>query len=149
LDSGRLRPYWIGLLILWAVTIALPVATIRSCDSVVRNTGVDILAAGWLGPLIGQFAWLANPLLLLLGAFAFSGKLDGSGRGKIFGAVLCLLVVNALFWSRWSVEGCDHVQITDYHMGYWLWIATVATSGGLAIWQDYAANLYFARKEEI
>jgi hypothetical protein len=136
-------------MLLWGVATALPVATIKSCDSIVRNSGIDVLAGGWLGPLIGQFAWFANPLLLLVGTFAVLGKLDGSGRGRIFGAVLCLLVVNALFWSRWSVEGCDQIWITAYHMGYWLWIATVATAGGLAIWQDSAAKRHFTGKEEI
>ena len=109
----------------------MPVAdTVSSNGQRDTATGLIILAMGWLGPLVGQFAWFAN-LLLPIALWVAAKSRSGARRfGLILAVLLGLLAASAMFWSSVPMDNGENV-IVRYRPGYWLWIAAVI---GGALW---------------
>lgn len=109
------------LLLPWLAALALPVAINRQGVF----TGATILLLGLMGPLIGQFGWLGNPLLLVgLRRIWPTGKPRDLTADRVIGGLLALLFVNSLFWTDIPTDaGSDPIMRA---IGYHLWMTSVA-----------------------
>ena len=124
--TERLRkPFVAAFVLLWLASLFLPTLRTNGAD---WDPGWWLLASGWLGLLIGQLAWLANPLLVLAAVLL----LKGSGRtalGIVGGVLLLLWLQMALTGSLVDNEGGIAHPIERRYTGYWLWMAAVGLAG--------------------
>lgn len=103
----------------WVASLALPVASAGDRFGLRHLDGTDLLAEGWLGPLMLQFGWFANPLLLLLLGIGLSTRLTASWMLQGSSILMGLLVLNTTFWSAVPDDAGNH-RITARHAGYFL-----------------------------
>lgn len=118
----------IGVVIigLWLGSLATPAAYLARAGTPIG--GIDVLFMGWMGLLLFQPAWLANPMLLIvLPAFVFLKEPGWLVRGG--GIALAMFTVAAFFWNTWPV-GTNYSAEIHFGLGFYLWIAAV---GGTAI----------------
>lgn len=126
-------PSWRAVAILlglgWTAALMLPVATFGLGPGE-EWAGWAVLCLGWLGFLLGQFAWVANFL------FAVALILLVRGRpplvwGLMIGVLTSLLAAHALGFTRvYSNDGV--MPVLAYGAGYYLWIGVVFL-GGVAL----------------
>ena len=92
--------------------------------------GVQVLALGWQGAFLGQFAWLANAFwfLSLLLAFFRRWFLAIGATGITF-----LIALDALSFLGTTVpldEGFVNTMVFEfYHVGFYLWMAAIGIVG--------------------
>jgi hypothetical protein len=132
--QSRRRSLAAGLLLLWLVSLALP--AVDTDTEVVR--GWMILIIGWLGPLMLQFGCFANfllPFALVLAA----RREPGQWVEIILGAVLAILVVNAMFWRIIPNDDGNH-PIIAFRSGYFCWLAVMVASAFWLIVQGIRAG---------
>ncbi len=125
------------LLALWLAALVLPVATNRQGSF----EGYVILILALFGPLIGQLAWIGNPLLLIVLRRVWpSGRLRGIRADIVFGVLLALCFVNALFWTDIPTDAGSDPIVRG--IGYYLWMASVAGAAVLMLtsraWRERA-----------
>ncbi len=110
--------------LLFFVACALPAARIATGPPWL---GKELLAAGFLGPLVGQFAWYANPLWL--------GSLIAAGLRRRRWTLLLSLAAVAVGLLMLTLPGHDiprdeggvnkdHAEGLLY--GAWVWLASIA-----------------------
>lgn len=58
----RSRKYAVVALVFWFASLALPAFKAYSAQN--SQWGYDVLAVGWLGPLVLNFGWFANLFFL-------------------------------------------------------------------------------------
>jgi len=95
---------------------------------------------GWVGMLMGGAAitWLANPALFI--SWVFFAKRPKWSLVASFAASfisLCFL----MFGQVLANESGQYQQITSYHAGYWLWLASCVTM--------LVGNIYFQRQARL
>ncbi len=89
-----------------------------------------VLFLGWMGPLVGQFAWYANPLLLLgMITFMFRKWI----ATLVFIVLTLLMAANTflLFFQEVPADeaGVNMLMLQNLHIGFYLWIASTLTIG--------------------
>lgn len=114
---------------MWACSLALPVSVAEAGKD--QTIGATLLAIGWIGPFIAQFAWYAN--LLLLTSF-WHLLADRSVTLRMLSALL--LSLNT-FTSIWTPGGSGK----EYGLGwgFFLWFMSLAlmlSASGAAAVQD-------------
>ncbi|WP_374134920.1 hypothetical protein [Sphingomonas sp.] len=117
-----------GLLSLWALSLALPVAVIREGDI---WQGWMVLAFGFLGILNGQFGWLANWVFL---PATFAGMVLRRPSRRLLVTVLVLLVplvAGTMAWREVVYDDGVHA-VMRFGPGYFLWLAAMT---GCVVWQ--------------
>ena len=99
--------------------------------------GFNILMIGWMGVFVGQFAWFANPFILLSGiVFLFRQWLA---------SILVILVGLAISLNTFTLFGqeipADEANVNKLSLvslgpGYYLWIASmvVILGGAIVLW---------------
>lgn len=97
-----------------------------------RKPGIGLLCLlfGWLElchPTSAAMAWLANPALLLTWVFSFSPSLRRAAIGCGITS-LCLSLSFLLHNEILADESGHYQRITGYGVGYWLWLASIATA---------------------
>ncbi|WP_263264157.1 hypothetical protein [Pseudomonas sp. RIT-PI-S] len=100
---------------LWFISLTLPVFI--DADSHVTY-GAQLLAKGWLGPLILQFAWYANPLF-----FLSLLRKQTSGGGVLSAVLALVLSLNALTFGTGLGGDSD---VYGYGWGYFLWFMALS-----------------------
>ncbi len=95
--------------------------------------GLRILVLGWLGILVGQFAWLANPLWLI-GLITFVlrkwlATLIVLGFSLLFALNTLLLFGIPLPADESNV---NHTSLVRLRIGFYLWLASIAILFGRA-----------------
>lgn len=95
------------------------------------DTGFGLLLIGIFGVLAGQFAWFANPVLLL--AWVWLWRSDPRCRGRdlklalvALGLALSFLLHSTTFNGIGFTENRPPVPIVGYGLGYWLWLGSIA-----------------------
>ncbi len=88
--------------------------------------GLQILAIGWLGVLVGQFAWLANPLWMAGMLFFVFRKWMVT---LIFSGPALLFALNTLTMFVTELPA-DEAGINTFHLvrlriGFYLWLASL------------------------
>lgn len=106
-------------LTLWVASLALTGLVLYAKQE--RVTGAAILAFGWLSPLVGNFAWFANPL------FLWSLLRLRFGKPAVGLALLStLLSLDAFRFSRYLLdEGGATTPVYGYGWGFVLWLAAL------------------------
>jgi hypothetical protein len=118
--SERLR-YWLAgtAALLWFASFFLPAVRINQG----WQMGWEIAAAGWAGPVVGQFGWYANVIMIpSLGMLALGESPSDLDKISKLGAVLFLLWLNTLFWTDMSEVGG---RILARGVGYYAWMASL------------------------
>ena len=92
--------------------------------------GFSALVIGWMGPLYGQFAWYANPLLF----FAALALLLRFWKTSIVLIVLTLLLAMNTFQLSTQEIPVDEALTATEHMqsvaiGFYLWITSISIIG--------------------
>jgi hypothetical protein len=108
----------IGLvaLAMWIASLALPVET--DCGFSYANQGYLILATGWLGAMVLQLGWFANPFMLWV-----MGRLMFNRRPGIIPALIGLsFALDALAWKTTPTDN-GYNTICARHAGFYVWIA--------------------------
>ena len=134
-DATR-RRIVVALVLLWIVMLFAPVATLQMPGgraAVIQ--GAQVFGQGWLGPLDLQFGWYANPLFA--GVMFVFLKERGSASGISFvalGMMLLLPSLDAMLWRDVLLdEGGGRAPISNFHAGYYGWLAEMLGTSGLAI----------------
>lgn len=123
LDSRPPRPSSRALsfiaLALWVASLALTGIVLYAKQQ--RMIGAEILAMGWLSPLVGNFAWFANPL------FLWSLLRLQAKRSAVGLAMLSLLLsLDTFRLSNYLLdEGGGSTQVYGYGWGVVLWFAAL------------------------
>jgi hypothetical protein len=113
-------------LVMWVASLILPVET--DCGFSYANQGYLILASGWLGVLMFQFGWFANPFMLWV-----MGRLLFDKRSGIIPAIIGLvLALNALAWKTTPTDN-GYNTICARHSGFYVWIACAALLAAVAL----------------
>jgi hypothetical protein len=92
--------------------------------------GVQVLAFGWEGIFIGQFAWYANLFWLLSLLLAFFRRWILTLAATLL-AILIALDTLSFFGTKVPLdEGFVNMMIfQSYHVGYYLWMASIVVVG--------------------
>ena len=117
----------VGSLVLFVAACCLPAVEFRknAAGSVVWFGG-EALAMGWLGVLLGQFAWLANPLLVFSGPLlALRLRLPAIACAGL--AVLFSLNTFVLFGMEVPGDeaGVNKLYLQALREGAWLWFGSL------------------------
>jgi hypothetical protein len=103
----------------WAAALFFP--ALRADDQVIQS--IEVLAFGWIGPLLGgYFEWLANPFLILAALLTIIGIRNVwvvAALGIFEGG---LLIRNATLTSFPANEAGNYVIQVRY-LGWYLWMA--------------------------
>ncbi len=130
---------WVALgasFVCFALAVALPAAHMRSGvgKGDIDQPGLFFLGCGWAGPLIGQFAWFANPLL-----FA-SWLLLALGRHRIatvMASVATLVAADSWMLFRAKIPenegGVGGLELLYFQPGFYLWLTSfiIIVGGGI------------------
>lgn len=98
----------------FAVSLLLPSLVERGGS----GPGFIVLMVGWLGPLVGIYAWYANPLLYL--SLRLSRSRRGAARVVAIGG-FCL-ALTALTVKKIPYDDGYH-DLIGFGIGYYLWLA--------------------------
>jgi len=92
----------------------------------IGSFGLMALLLGWLNFDAVGLVWLANPLFLLsLILFLFSKKIK---LALFLSAIACYLSLYFMQIEEIIKDEAGHVgEITDYLLGYWLWVSANVT----------------------
>lgn len=131
---------------LWIASFLLPVVRTRQ----EWLMGYHIAAFGWAGPLIGQFGWYANFVMIpAIGELALGGPRDDTGKISGMGLVLFLFWVNTLFWSELEFDS-GRQEILARGSGYYSWMAALLVTWlGLFILGRYGRQNGSGRKLDV
>ena len=120
------------LALAWCVSLALPVATFGpGADEI--WAGWAVLMLGWLGFMLGQFAWLAN-FLFIAALILMSLRRPPRVWSLVIGGATSLLALHALSWTwvyRNEGPATEPSAVLGYGAGYYLWIAATVAAGAL------------------
>jgi hypothetical protein len=138
----ELANIWLGL---WGLSLALPAVVTNPIGHDDVGYGWMILMTGWLGPFIGQFAWLANVLFFFVLRFLRRGWSDNGlpGLSAIFTG---LGAVNALFWRRMFFDS-GYEPIVRHGAGYYVWLIAMFGGAGSLAW--YLIQEHWQAKETV
>ncbi len=116
-----------------ALSVALFVlACVTPCLEMSRKSdpvwyGLRILSLGWLGILVGQVAWFANPLwlisVLLLASRKWIAAIIFSGLALLVAANTLLLFVMPLPADE---SGMNKTSLERFRIGFYCWLASLA-----------------------
>lgn len=102
----------------WCATVFLPVVSTGPVD---LFHGDFFLAEGWIAAIGGQFAWFANPLLIV----AIVRVARARRVPWALGALLAACFISALFLRTIPDDSGDR-PIRAWYSGYYLWMSLVA-----------------------
>lgn len=92
--------------------------------------GVQVLALGWQGVLLGQFAWFANPFWLLSLLLAFLRRWLLTLAATLVAALVALDALSFLGTTVPLDEGFVNTMVfKSYHVGFYFWMASIAVVG--------------------
>lgn len=94
------------------------------------DLGIQVLAVGWLGILLGQFAWYANLFWLLSLLLAFFRRWILTLAASM---VATLIALDALSFFGATVPldeaSVNTMVFKSYHVGFYLWMVSIVVVG--------------------
>jgi hypothetical protein len=128
---------------LWAVSLLLPVAIMGAAkDNVFPGWG--ILMMGWLGVLVLQFGWFANPVFVAALVLLATSK-RRTGWATLVSVLLACLIADALTWHEMYGDN-GSVPIQAFGAGYYLWLATMIGAAVTLAW-PFGNKAFVSRHE--
>ncbi|QTR48818.1 hypothetical protein [Candidatus Thiothrix anitrata] len=98
--------------LVWIIALFLPV--FHTTNGVVM--GYWVLATGWMGFMVFQFAWYAN-LLELLGILLISRRPNWAMGLAVAG----ILLAGQAFWFEEIPRDTGTMHVVRLGLGFWLW----------------------------
>jgi hypothetical protein len=127
-------------LFMWLLSMVLPVVTLNNGGVPTMLDGVHILQNGWAGPIMLQFGWYANLLMLPAADVASRNAVKPKRLHFIVATALIALWGNTIFFS--SIPGfTGEAAIVRWHAGYFLWMAATGTMGALLMWRAMSGRV--------
>lgn len=130
----RERLLFLGIcLFFYAIALVLP-ALVFQDESDATWLGIMVLTLGWMGVLLGQFAWLAN-IPLLIGMILLLCR-------RWIGTLVCIIIATLLALHSFALyqqkipanEASTHYLILDYlGVGFYFWLLSIVSVGVSAI----------------
>lgn len=121
-------------LFLYLIACILPCLEFRN-HTVQIYYGYSILFLGWMAIVVGQIAWLANPLWLLSMAFFVFRRWTLS---LTFSAISILFAASTFLLYRQQLPDADgsgvKIQLTSLRVGFYVWLTSLAVTGAGAIY---------------
>lgn len=119
-------------LVIFAVACALPAAYMAKDET---WNGVQMLGMGWLAIFIGQFGWLANPLLLL----SLILVLTRHDRAAVSVSILSVAIGCHSFLLTGAVIPLDEggvrkTTILALGPAVYVWLAALASPLAVVVW---------------
>ena len=103
------------------------------------TSGLLYFATGWLGPVAGHFEWYANPIMVLAVKNSLQERFL---RASVYSVLALLLVLQTVFRGCIVRDEGGYCQaISEYMLGYWLWLACASV---LIVWA--VAGYVFSQK---
>lgn len=142
--SSPVRFIVLGIsLILFSIACLLPALVFLGNSGIDTWQGYRILAFGWMGPMFGQFAWCANPLLLI----SMVTLIIRRWVITIVVSILTLLLAAntfLLFFQEVPADeaGVNMLELQYLHVGAYLWFVSILTIliGAVILWWVEARN---------
>jgi hypothetical protein len=92
--------------------------------------GVQVLALGWQGVFLGQFAWFANAFWFLSLLLAFFRRWLLALAATFITLVVALDALSFLNTTVPLDEGFVNTMVfKSYHVGYYFWMASIGITG--------------------
>jgi hypothetical protein len=123
LDSRTL--FLLASVSLFAISLTQDCFYIDRTDRDAYALGLGLLLIGWLGVLVGVFAWLANPLLMVVWLLTLLGRQRMVAVACALGSLgfsLSFLLHDDIMAN----EAGGRSAITEIVAGYWLWNLSIA-----------------------
>lgn len=121
----RLLVTVVGLL--WALSLCFDVAHVGGGEQQVIGPGLFVLVGGWMGILMAEYDWVANPALIFLMLIIW----DEEGYPKV--SWMLMLAVSSIFFKNlfrdsW-INGTAPTPypIERFDAGFYLWMAALAS----------------------
>jgi hypothetical protein len=111
----------------WAASLALPVET--ECEFSHPNPGYLLAISGWLGALVGQFGWYANPFML----WQIGRLLRGQPPGTVGSPIALALALSAFLWKTTPIAPHALTTMCERHVGFYVWIACAVLLAAVAL----------------
>ena len=122
-----------ALFAIWVISLALPVSDHGS----ITGPGLYYLVSGWGGALTLQFAWLANPLVMIAILYAVKSRKPKRSIGLAASIALCLLAASATFYHQLpSPDGAT--TVIPNASGFYLWLVAVLGGAALVLVSSFA-----------
>ena len=132
LQTAGIVAFVIGSVVLFLASLTQPAVHLDGSTTGQRWECLRLLCIGWIGLLGKVYAWLANPALLAGWVLLLVRR---NGRGALILILSLGFALSFLRETRWerNEAGVNTALITGHAIGYWLWIASIATAlaGGL------------------
>jgi hypothetical protein len=125
--SRRVVPFVVASVVLFLASLTQPAMRLDGSTTGQRWECLLLLCIGWIGLFGRVYAWLANPAL-------FAGwvllVVRRSGRGAVMLVISLGFALSFLRETHWERDesGSHTATITGHAIGYWLWIASIATA---------------------
>jgi len=94
----------------------------------VQGPGVVFLLSGWMGPMMGEFDWFANPAFVGLLIILWGKKAQPVAVSAISIVIIFVFLKNLMRDSLIVNEGGTPAVIEAYYAGFYLWMAALASS---------------------
>lgn len=129
--GGRIlwRLLALACLLAWVLCLVMP--AVRGCPAGRGDDpyGVLMAATGWLGPLIFQFGWFANPLFLIGVVWLMvAGRPSRITAG--LGLAALALALTSLGLRDIPTDAPSPIRLCGFAPGFWVWVGAMA---GLAL----------------
>jgi hypothetical protein len=130
-------------LLLFSIACLLPSLVFFGNSGTDIWQGYRILFLGWMGPMFGQFAWCANPLLLVSMVTLVIRRWVIT---IVISILTLLLAANTflLFFQEVPADeaGVNMLELQYLHVGAYLWFVSILTIliGAVILWWVEARN---------
>jgi hypothetical protein len=84
--------------------------------------GIYILWNGWMGPLVGEFAWYANPLFLLAAWLILRDRVNPA---RICAFLSLALGLTSFFAKEWWFNEGSGTPIQSLDLGFYVWLLSL------------------------
>ncbi|WP_058034492.1 hypothetical protein [Burkholderia pseudomallei] len=119
---------------LYAISLLMPAMYFEKEPSL---TGMSVLSQGWLGLLMLNPSWLANPLYTIA---AVQFTRSRYSRASIFSGAAVACALCSLFTTKWYFNEANATPIASFGIGFYTWLVAqiVLLFGSLRLRQDAA-----------
>lgn len=102
--------------------------------------GYGLLMFGWMGPLDGHFAWLANPAYLIALVAKPAKRPRVSAAASLIGLAFALSFLLHKKMMDLEMGNVFYRTIMAYGFGYWLWLAAFVVLAAVSILRELEAR---------
>ena len=127
-------------LVTYVVACIAPVMRFDQIENATRPPqimkGYEALLLGWQGIFVGNFAWVANVLLLASALLLLTSHVRAAAISSGIALVVALQTLMLLGARVIADEGgVTHMTMSRLYIGFYLWIASIAVVLASSLWR--------------